>query len=251
MDYITVTTPDNIEIQYRLAGLGSRMAAVVIDTIIQIFAFTIIIIALLLIFFNEDISQALYYDFNGWAIAFVIILFFVIFFGYFIISELSMNGQSIGKKIFKLRVIKENGQPIHFGQSVVRNLFRYFIDIYGVGVLTVFFSKKCKRTGDMVASTIVIAENPQQIKSETLTISDLVNNQPYVLTDYTYKISKEEYYLLKDYFSRKDAFIDKGQKVKDRLAAYFAAKTEVPLEKMDEEALYQLMRIHSGRHSYF
>ncbi len=244
MDYITITTPENIEIKYRLAGVGSRLAASVIDMFLVILAIIIVNVTLIFLILDENFYNLLNFNLSGWVVAFIIISTFIIYFGYFIISELTMKGQSLGKKLFKLRVIRENGQPVGFVQSLIRNLFKYFIDFFGFGVICIFFSKKCRRFGDMAASTIVIAEDSALLDTQSLTLDSLIKDETAIIENDKYSISNEEYYLLKEYFSRKNNFIDDGLKVRLSLAQYFAYKFSIDSQILDDNVLYKLMQVN-------
>ena len=79
---------------------------------------------------------------DAWYIGLSVIFIFVLLFGYFIICEMVMKGQTLGKRVLKLRVIRENGQPIGAIQSIVRNIFRYFIGGVAIGVICILFSQK-------------------------------------------------------------------------------------------------------------
>lgn len=153
MKTITIVTPANIEVEYRLAGIGSRVSAFIIDFMLQIL---IIIMA----FFSTFGLGLLFSDgLSGAAIGVFMVLTFVIHFGYFIICEVTMNGQSFGKRVFGLRAIRENGQPIEFTQALIRGLIRSSADMMYIGVIIIFFHPMHKRLGDIAAGTIVISEN--------------------------------------------------------------------------------------------
>jgi hypothetical protein len=80
---------------------------------------------------------------------------------YYVISEMTMDGQSFGKRIAGLRVIRDDGTPITFLESAIRNIIRVvdmFPFFYSIGLVAVFLSKRCKRLGDMAAGTVVVKE---------------------------------------------------------------------------------------------
>src|SRR5699024_1653073 len=107
-DQIQIKTPECVSLQFRLTGLGSRAAAMIIDQVILTLANTGLI--LLLIFtINSDIWQVMEY---GWMVAVWIIALFAVNWGYFFISEYFFNGKTIGKNIIGIRVIQENGHSI-------------------------------------------------------------------------------------------------------------------------------------------
>ena len=214
MKTVKITTPENIEIEYDLAGLGSRAAAVVIDFLIQAVAILILAGGLILAELNP---LDVYETYRGWVIGISFIIFFVITYGYFIICELTMNGKTPGKKLFHLRTIRNNGQPIEIKHSIIRNLFRLIIDLYGIGTVFILFSKQHKRVGDYAASTMVIVEEKKEIPANlNIEFSGKVN--------YKYTTTQEEYSLLKDYFNRKENLDQHAMELERELGKYFSEK---------------------------
>ncbi len=198
MKKIKITTPENIEVEYTLADIGSRTAAAVIDFLLQGVAIVFLFIVILLIAY---LSPEFWREYYGWILGISIIIFGIISFGYFIITELSMNGMTFGKRKLNIRTIRKNGMPITLSHSAIRNFFRIFIDIYGVGVVLIFFTKDHKRVGDMLASTIVVAEEG---KTQPLTLESLQA----IDEKLSYYISEEESALLREYFERRASMED-------------------------------------------
>ena len=250
MKSIFVTTPDNIKVEYRLAGAGSRVGAAVIDTTIQVVAFTVIILIAIWTFF-DFIDGSLMDTFERGAniMAVLLALYFVIFFGYFLVFEIVMKGQTPGKKIFGLRTVRANGQPITFIQSIVRNVVRVTIDNTGLGVIMMLFTKNHTRLGDNLAGTIVISENARKHRTESLTWSPFNTNENEELrpvVDEKYQISYEEYEIIKDYFARKDGFMDDGYYAQVRVSEYFAQKFGIERGMVDTAFLERLMEGHKS-----
>ena len=154
---ITITTSSNIEIEYRLAGAGSRLAAYTVDLLIQLAAIMVMFILCMFILGGYRFSTLIFA--SGYPLAIFIVAVFVIIFGYFLFFEMTMNGQSPGKRLFGLRVIRDNGEPVGILQSIVRNVFRMALDILYVGLFMIMFDRKHKRIGDKVAGTIVVSEH--------------------------------------------------------------------------------------------
>jgi uncharacterized RDD family membrane protein YckC len=238
LDYITIVTPENIEIEYRLAGVGSRLGAVFVDFLIQLVAILAVGAFVLFGLMGFRFWTLEYMTFNGPGPAILIIAWFAIYLGYFVVCEMTMNGQTLGKKLFKLRVIRDNGEPIELPHSIVRNILRYVIDMTGVGPACIFFSKKHKRIGDMAASTIVVAENPAgHIESVAA---------PYEFNSIfqNLQLSDEEYYVLVEFFERRGGFLDRGEKLYRRITKYLSWRFGVPENTIDEELLYKLTQIN-------
>jgi len=155
MKTIVIITPANIELEYRLAGVGSRLAAFLVDFFIQILL-NIFSVGVVLLGFDRRIFGNT--SPSGTALGVVLLLYFLIHFGYFILCELNMNGQTWGKKLFKLRAIRENGLPMSLSHVLVRGLFRSSLDMLYIGLFAIMFSKQHKRLGDMAAGTVVVSE---------------------------------------------------------------------------------------------
>lgn len=246
MNYITITTPDNIEIEYRLAGAGSRIAAAFLDFLIQSIVMLLVILTAFFIILGGNLSNISSLDNIAWFSSIIMILIFFIFYGYFILTEILMNGQTIGKKLLGLRVIRENGAPISLVQSLIRNILKLSVDLTGIGVIMIMFSKKCKRIGDMASSTIVIAEDPRRV---ILHLSDPSNINAHSYTPYNNHliITDKEYRLLKDYFVRKDDLVDGGETVLKTFISYFAKKFSIPEDMFSEDVLMRILEMNSDR----
>jgi uncharacterized RDD family membrane protein YckC len=215
MKKIKITTPENIEIEYTLADIGSRTAAVIIDTLVQgVFLLVLIIAIILMVVYSRDFWEQYY----GWIIGVSLLVYALITYGYFIAMELSMNGQTLGKKVMRLRAIRTNGQPITLKHSAIRNLFRVFIDMLGIGAILIFFTKQHKRLGDLAASTIVIAEENKDLP---ITLETLYKGNGSL----SYHLSKEEQELLRDYTERKNS-LENNLELREELINHFRKRFE-------------------------
>lgn len=159
--YINFITPENIEISYELAGIGSRFLAALVDLLIQLAVIIAINFGLMEL---VGVSLSLLIGMNGffWVKAVIILLDFIVLTGYHAMFEIRWAGQTPGKKIMHLRVVRDGGWPIDPYSSIVRNLVRMVDALapppYGAGLLCIFFSNDYKRIGDWAAGTIVIKE---------------------------------------------------------------------------------------------
>jgi uncharacterized RDD family membrane protein YckC len=158
LDKLTIDTPEQTSLEFPLAGIGSRFLAMAADTAIQVVVGFVLFVALALAvpalrFFGSVAPQ--------WAIAGMIIGFFLIYYGYFAFFEATWNGQTPGKRYAQLRVMKDDGRPINAYDAIARNLLRIVDQLpvfYGIAILSVIFSKQNKRLGDFVAGTVVVHE---------------------------------------------------------------------------------------------
>lgn len=163
-DQLKIDTPEQIALELPLAGIGSRFLAMAIDTLIQVALYLITgIIFLLLLPAGFSIFTFLPKTL-GPAIA--IFIGFAIYWGYFAIFEIVWKGQTPGKRVAGIRVIKESGRPINAFEAVGRNFMRA-IDmqpgiLYGFGLVAMMLNKQSRRLGDFVAGTVVVHEKPSE-----------------------------------------------------------------------------------------
>ncbi len=162
-EQLAIETPENISFRYDIAGIGSRFLATVIDSLIQgsLYALLLFTVVVLL----SAASRARFsQDVNNLIIVAIVLVIFLIQFGYFILFEIVLNGQTPGKRLMGLRVIKENGYPLSVLDSIIRNIVRvidFFPFAYGVGVIVMFLNARAKRLGDFAAGTIVVQVRDQ------------------------------------------------------------------------------------------
>jgi uncharacterized RDD family membrane protein YckC len=159
-DQLNIDTPEQVELQFSIAGVGSRFVAALVDYVIQTVCFFLEVLFFALFVSSGGNAEEL--DALGkWFIAILIFLNFAFFTGYFALFEAYWRGQTPGKKLMKLRVIKDSGRQITFFESLTRNLIRivdYLPGMYLVGVVTMLCNKANKRLGDLAAGTIVVHE---------------------------------------------------------------------------------------------
>lgn len=174
-DELVIETPERVELHYILANVGNRFLASAIDHLIQIGVF----VALLIV--AGIINNWNFFTGMGtWTAALMVLALFAIYWGYFVAFETLWNGQTPGKRIMRLRVVREDGRPVRFFEVFVRNLLRLTIDFmplpsYAVGVVSIIFSTRSKRVGDFVAGTVVVKERATEAPSldEIIKISEI------------------------------------------------------------------------------
>lgn len=164
MDQVAINTTQNVNINFNLASFGDRMLGYLIDEIIK-FAY-ILTIALLLSYldFTGDMDQ--------WSIMAIYIVFFIPAIFYSLFLETILEGQTIGKRVMKTKVVKIDGYQASFGDYLIRWVMR-LVDIYSnsaiVGIMSIVSSKNSQRLGDMAAGTAVISlKNKYTIDSTIL-----------------------------------------------------------------------------------
>lgn len=158
---LEVETPELVVLSYTIAGLGSRVYAGFIDLLICIG------LAIGLILAGAMLQKGMGFGGLGvasaWGLALIILGMFGIFWGYYVICESLLDGQTVGKRHLGLRVVRDGGYSVGFAAAAIRNIMRA-IDmqpgvIYLFGITSAVLSKRGKRLGDMVAGTVVIQES--------------------------------------------------------------------------------------------
>ncbi|TAF05936.1 MAG: RDD family protein [Nostocales cyanobacterium] len=169
---IKFSTPESVELEFTLAGIGSRAWALIIDYQILALSLALFItvgltISSQLIDIGSDIFGP---GFALWMTAIAVLVVFLIYTGYFVFFETVWQGQTPGKRIAKIRVVRDDGRPVSLQQASLRALLRPLDETLFIGAFFIMFSKSEKRLGDLVAGTIVIQSQPVA-KSANLTIS--------------------------------------------------------------------------------
>jgi uncharacterized RDD family membrane protein YckC len=162
IDTVTdIDTPERVRLSCRLAGPAQRAAAYVLDLLLRI----AIVMAVGVAAMGAGVGGE---DLSGVGTGLLLVAIFLTEWGYYVFCELLMNGQSIGKRAFGLRVVKTDGLPIGLGESVLRNLLRaadFLPTFHVVGALAMSLDPRFRRLGDMVAGTLVISEQTELVQS--------------------------------------------------------------------------------------
>lgn len=168
-DRISIATPEGVDLELTLAGLGSRSVARLVDQAIQL-AVLVAVSVLATLAGSGSGSQSgggegpLGGTGDGGAalaLAVAVVVVFLVQFGYDVAFEVLASGRTPGKRWSGLRVVRVDGAPVGFVTSAVRNLLR-LVDalpgIYTVGMVAVFATRRNQRLGDMAAGTVVVRE---------------------------------------------------------------------------------------------
>lgn len=169
-DILIIETPERVPLHFALASIGNRFLACALDHALQVFTIIIMAIGFWIIADYSSLGERLT-NAPKWVQAALIVIVFLIVSGYFAFFEWLWNGQTPGKRLLKLRVIREDGRPITFWEAAVRNLLRTFdmmpAPFYSIGLISVFLSLSDQRVGDMVAGTVVVREREAEAPAFT------------------------------------------------------------------------------------
>jgi uncharacterized RDD family membrane protein YckC len=166
--------------------------------------------------------------------------YFAIGIGYGIVCEWSWRGQTVGKRLFRLRVVDAEGLHLQFSQIATRNLLR-FVDslplFYFIGGLVCWLSPKCQRLGDLAANTIVI-RYPRLAEPDLDQLLagkfNSLRQYPHLTARLRQRVLPGEGVIALQALLRRDQF-DPVARVElfTTLAAHFRAKVEFPAEATD------------------
>jgi uncharacterized RDD family membrane protein YckC len=162
-------TPENVQIDYRTAGLGTRFCAWVVDSLFVILVAIVLIILAMIYAAAVGVAVDSFIrkvgvrrpesqnDIHMYVFAVVLLALQVGSLIYFTAAELLVRGQTIGKRMCGVRVVKADGFALEAGSILIRNIFR-LIDQIPVFWIVPLLSRRSQRFGDMVAGTLVVAE---------------------------------------------------------------------------------------------
>jgi len=235
---LIIETPERVPLHFALASIGNRFLAVAIDHFIQYLAIVLISLAVLSFagmtgsLFGGEFFQ----EMPKWTIAILIIVVFALFAGYFVFFEWLWNGQTPGKRLMKLRVIREDGRPITLWEALARNLLRIFdavpgfvLPIYSIGLITIFMNSRDQRIGDMFAGTVVVRERTDEAPTfaETFSnrISDLAFHRVQKRTDFKANLAS----LTESEIEVVESFLRRRWDLSDRQRLWMAWRVALPL----------------------
>jgi uncharacterized RDD family membrane protein YckC len=171
MQTIRITTSQNIDIDYEVAGLGERIVAYLIDWAM----FVAIMIAAIIVLSATGGME------NKIVLFVLLTVYAVLFVFYDLICETTMNGQSVGKRVMKIKVVSLDGARPRFSQYLLRWLFRivdFSLSSSLCGLICVAVSDKSQRLGDMVAGTSLIRTVPRTKMNNIAFMPSEDNYQP-------------------------------------------------------------------------
>lgn len=234
---LEVRTPEGVVFNLHLAGPVLRFSAWLIDLLI-------IIVLLNTVSYLVNILRVISPELGT---AFNVIAYFVLIVGYAIFCEWLWRGQTVGKRLFRIRVVDELGLKLRFSQILLRNLLRVldaFPFLYLVGGTALFLSRKYQRLGDLVAGTVVIRMK-RQVEPD---IHEIIRGKYNSLRAYPHLIARlRQHVSPEDVATAVDALLRRNRlekqarlKIFSNLAAYFRCLVNLPekaVEGLSDEQL--------------
>jgi len=227
---LKIRTPEGIAFSFALAGPVVRCLAWIIDFLLVTTGATVINkFGQLAGLVSPDLAQAI-----------MVISYFVASIGYGIVLEWSWRGQTVGKRLLRLRVMDAHGLRLQFHQVLLRNLLR-FVDmlpaLYLVGGLASFFNRRAQRLGDLAANTVVVY-NPKPAEPDLDQLLagkfNSLRQHPHLEARLRQRVSPDEARLALQALMRRDE-LDPSPRVAlfSELAEHFKSLVAFPAESVE------------------
>jgi len=233
---LEIETPEHVAIGYVLADLGSRYAALLLDTLLLIAILAAVWgVPYLIAAQLAEVPPTL----GGWVLGAIILISFALAWGYFIAFEAFRDGQTPGKRRLGIRVVHEGGYPVSLQGAAIRNLIR-LLDIQPmpaclVGGAVMMLHPRTQRLGDIAAATLVVRERTFVALPEESGSTAAPAGAP--------RLDPEEYETLAGYIARRASLPDDARRrLAGQLAAHLAER--VGWDRDDESADAFLDALH-------
>ncbi len=198
MTELSINTTQNVNINFTAASVGERLGAFLLDMLIKI---AYLIVVGYFVFNLLGLSNVIE-KLDRWSAMAVSMLFFLPYAFYSLTLESLLDGQTLGKRIVKIKVVKIDGYQASFGDYLMRWLLR-LIDIWTnmgvIGLISLVVSEKTQRLGDMSAGTAVISlRNKVTINS---TILEEIGEEYVPIYPLVIKLSDNDVRIIKETFN--------------------------------------------------
>lgn len=280
---LAILSAENVSFSLETAGLGSRLAAVSIDTALQMLVAALALLGLAGLDNYLNISSVLPPFWQSVGQALLIIAGFTLFFGYYFFFEWLWEGQTPGKRFFGLRVTMTDGLPLSLWPAMIRNIVRlgdFLPMFYGLGAAICLANNLNQRGGDLAAGTIVVHEGKREKANKTLSMRDAVDGflkaattipgttvaAPYQDEELEVEaaravdpeaiglsriLNREDYELARDFLVRRETLPKVArERLGKSLASRLAGKMNIPLPPDTEafigETVTTLSRVYAG-----
>jgi uncharacterized RDD family membrane protein YckC len=232
---LRIDTPENVTFGYEIGGIGSRFLAALVDTLLIVLLQIVVFlgIALLTAAMGGQPAEA---DATmvTWIAAVGGLISFAFLWGYYIFFEMLWNGQSPGKRMVGLRVIRTDGSPVTLIESIVRNLVRLidFLPVfYGVGVVVRFVNEQSRRRGDLAAGTlgvfdrspVTLASLEKKLAQPEFAGLDRVEASAWPVE----RLSQADLQLAGDFIRRREELFNRAD-LSEQIAAVLFERMDVP-----------------------
>jgi uncharacterized RDD family membrane protein YckC len=231
-EHLSIDTPEQIALEFPLAGVGSRFLAIAFDTLLQAIVGASLgiaagVVGLAVTAVNRSAGP--------WVLAGALLGFFVVYTGYFAAFEALWRGQTPGKRLVGLRVMDVSGSPVTVYAAILRNVIR-IVDqlpgIYAVGIVSVLVTSRHQRLGDLAAGTVVVHE-----RTETLVVPSTA--APVGAPMGAHQLTADDLFLMESFLRRRGDLdpmlrLDTARRIVQRMAAKLRIETVDDEERLIE-----------------
>ncbi|MFN6514701.1 MAG: RDD family protein [Nostoc sp. CreGUA01] len=234
---ISFQTPESVELEFTLAGIGNRALALLIDY--TVLGISLLVFVLGWTFFSTQIFNFLENlvtnprNLGLWLLAIFFFIAFAIYIGYFVFFETLWFGQTPGKRIAKIRVVRDDGRLIGLQQATLRALLRPFDETLFVGAFLIMLGSREKRLGDLAAGTIVIQAEPANALKFTISDQAKILHDQLLQSANLSQLLPDDFAVIREYLQRRGAM---SLKARASLSLNLAeqVKSIINLEKLPE-----------------
>lgn len=230
---VDVETPEQVVVSHTLAGPGARGAALLVDLAVTVGAYVLVAWLAGAVVRNLGLGRSRLVD--EWGVALFLAGQFILQWGYHVVCEATFDGQTPGKRLLRLRVVRLGGGGIDLGASAARNLLRV-VDmqpglVYAVGILSSVVTRNNQRLGDLVAGTIVVRERPLALRIPPAPVAAPEGEPVPALA--APRLDDATFALLDTFVARAAGY---APDARARIAGALAAKCALPAGARDAEA---------------
>jgi uncharacterized RDD family membrane protein YckC len=198
--HLDVATPERVALTLPVAGIGYRCLAWLVDAgllfffwIVAYFVFTLLVSDVLGVF------QGL----SGLGQTLLVVGVFATQWLYWTLAEVFFHGQTAGKRVLGIRVVRMDGSPVGLYESAVRNLCRAvdFLPLaYATGCICMLMTRQHRRLGDLLAGTLLVRE--ERIDLDKYTAAPAPGAVPAAAGGATRALTSEEVELVLAFLAR-------------------------------------------------
>jgi len=234
---ISFQTPESVELEFTLAGIGNRALALLIDY--TVLGISLLLFVLIWTVFSTQLLKFLENlvtnprNIGLWLLAIFFFIGFAIYIGYFVFFETLWFGQTPGKRIAKIRVVRDDGRLIGLQQATLRALLRPFDETLFIGAFLIMLGNREKRLGDLAAGTIVIQAQPANASNLIISEQAKILHDELLQTANLSQLLPDDFAVIREYLQRRSAM---SLKARSSLSLNLAqqVKSIINLEKLPE-----------------
>lgn len=232
-DEVRIETPEQVEVDLELAGLGSRFLAQMLDWFIKILISVgigfVLLIALTLLGASPDLERP-----APLLVAGAVAVLYLLWLGYGIYFELRRNGQTPGKKAAGIRTVMDGGGPLDGRAAAVRNLLAVadFLPLFHLlGSVLILLTPRRQRLGDLAAGTVVIRERVVGLDPDLgPRLKDYATDEFRFTAGQLAALRPADRSVLREFLQRYDGLDRKSRwRLAERMAAGYLKKTGYPV----------------------